>query len=167
MTQVGSKGRIVKSSIAKIIGCTVRIPFLVWQIKGDLHPMPLCLKISLLWRISYTKIWMKGYGHSHKKCKHCIAQEWHYNSLMNNLLLVLHQLPPPLLLHLSYTTILVCIERSHRKDINASTGFLDIVHLFIPYMMQRWWLSIFFFSVTNEDFEDKQIWVHPIVNEIQ
>lgn len=48
---VSSEGRIVKSPIGKIIVSGVGVPILDWEIKSYFHPMPLGLKISIVWRI--------------------------------------------------------------------------------------------------------------------
>lgn len=56
ITLVSSKRGIIKTPVAEIIARSVGIPFLDWQVYSNLHPMPLCFKITKLWRISSTRI---------------------------------------------------------------------------------------------------------------
>jgi len=55
-TLVGSERWVVKSPIAEIIGGAVSVPFLDWKVSGNLHPMPLSLVISKLWRVGSTRV---------------------------------------------------------------------------------------------------------------
>lgn len=146
ITLVGSKGRVVKSPVADIVACTVAIPFLDWQIKGDLHPMSLCLKVPILGRISRTRIRMEWYSHSHQKCKHGNAQEWGCNSLVNqpqpaiiitNLLIFqpLPSLPP---LHLSYTL--------QPLSVAEPTKILDFERFPLPSSASKFTLATRFFT---------------------
>lgn len=48
---VGSERRVVKTPIGEIIVSGVGVPIPDWEVESDLHPMPLGLKIAILWRV--------------------------------------------------------------------------------------------------------------------
>ena len=75
VTLVSSKRRVVKTPVAKIIRSTISIPILDWKIKSDFHPMPLSFKISILWKVSCTRIRMYWNSYSHQKAKNSNGNE--------------------------------------------------------------------------------------------